>query len=408
MAATHSPVDNRLVSIDVLRGCAALGVLLSHSFPHELTYLASQAPWFGYLGAVLSRGTLGVPLFFVISGFCIHLRWADRYGRTGQVKLDYVAFWKRRIYRLYPPYFIVLCFCMLMVVVAYLFGRANYYPEPRLQWIGIDFVAHVFMLHGFHPWLDFGGNNPPMWTLAREEYFYVMYFGLLAWRRTWGLISTTVGVLVLGLTFPVVMRLFVPDGSPYWNTIYTSALVLWIQWVLGMVAVESYYGVIKLPRWCRAAWMVPVWFIAGEISRIYIPVLSVIFWGMTFFTLLNFCVDSEKIHHWASHKITVWLANVGLFSYSIYLIHYPVHMLIRETSSVIARPPNVWIALIVMALKIVVGFYVAKLFFNLVERRFLNKPVRFRSVKTDSPGGGVSKHSEPLAQPNNSFNPTPQ
>lgn len=408
MTASHSQADTRLISIDVLRGCAALGVLLSHSFPNELPYLASQATWFGYLGAILSRGTLGVPLFFVISGFCIHLRWAERYGRTGQAKLDYVAFWRRRIHRLYPPYLIVLCLCMLMVVVAYLLGRATYYPQPRLQWIGIDFVAHVLMLHGFHPWLDYGGNNPAMWTLAREEYFYVLYFGLLAWRRTWGVISSTAGVLVLGLTFPVIMRLFVPEGSPFWHTIYTSALVLWIQWVLGMVAVESYYGVIKLPRLCRAAWMVPIWFIVGEVSRIYIPVLSVIFWGMTFFTLLNFCVDSERAHHWAGHKITVWLANVGLFSYSIYLVHYPVNMIIRETSNVIAHPPNVWTALIVMALKIVAGFYVAKLFFNLVERRFLNKPVKFRPIKTDDLDAGVIKHSEQWAQPNSPFNPTPQ
>jgi peptidoglycan/LPS O-acetylase OafA/YrhL len=151
--------------------------------------------------------------------------------------------------------------------------------------------------------------------------------------------------------------------------------------------------------------MVPLWFIVGEITRIYMPVLSVICWGMTFFTLLNFCVDSERLHHWASHKIAIWLANVGLFSYSIYLIHYPVHMILRETSNVIARPPNVWIALIVMALKIVAGFYAGKLFFNLVERRFLNKPVKFRSVKTDAPAAGVSSHSEEWAQANNSIRP---
>lgn len=408
MNGTHPSATSRLLSIDLLRGCAALGVVVTHSFPHELSYLTLQTPWFKYLGTIVSRGTLGLPLFFVISGFCIHLRWASRYRRTGQTRLDYVSFWKRRIHRLYPPYLIVLCFCMLMVVAAYLLGRANYYPEPRLRWIAIDFGAHLLMLHGFHPFLDVGANNPPMWSLAREEYFYILYFGLLAWRRAWGIITTVLSVLVLGLTFPFLMRFVLSADSPHWYTVYTSALVLWIQWVLGMAAVEAYYGVIKMPRWFRAGWMIPVWYIAGEVSSVYLPPLSVACFGMTFFTLINFCIDAEKTYYWSSRKIAIWLANVGLFSYSLYLIHYPVNMILRQLFSFIASPSNVWIALIGTAFKIIVCFYVAKLFFHLVERRFLNAPVHFRTIETNKPEVEGQEYSEDWTQSNKSFDPMPR
>jgi peptidoglycan/LPS O-acetylase OafA/YrhL len=382
-------------------------VVITHSYPREQAHLAEQSPWFGYLGTILGELTLGVTLFFVISGFCIHLRWTQRYAQTGQTKTDFVDFWKRRVHRLYPPYLIVLCVCMLMVLVAFFLGRSQYYPEPKLRWIGIDFAAHLFMLHGFHPLLDYGGGNPAMWTLAREEYFYFLYFGLLAWRLKWKLTATVFSVIGLGLSFLFIMRLFLQPNSYYWPTVESSAIVLWIQWVLGMVAVEAYYGLIELPRWCRTAWMIPVWYVAGKVSEhfAYSGHLSFIFgllttvsYGMTFFTLVNFCLDAELASSWSKRRLTVWLANVGVFSYSLYLVHYPVNMILRELFGFIAAPSNVWIALGGAVVKVVVSFYVAKLFFNLVERRFLNTSVGFRSSKTGAHDDGEQTQVAYLTQ----------
>lgn len=381
MPDASSPGSNRLISIDMLRGCAALGVVVTHCFPHELLYLPEQSPWFGYLGAILKIGGLGVPLFFVISGFCIHLRWAARYSKAGQTGIDFVKFWKRRFHRLYPPYFVVLCFGMLMVIIAYLMGRAQYYPEPRLRWIGLDFATHLFMLHGFHPVFDTGASNPAMWTLAREEYFYALYLGLLAWRRAWGITTAVLGVLTLGLIFPYfssfLPQLYTSDSF----TIYPSTFVLWIQWVLGMLAVEAYYGLVKLPRVSRLGLMVVVWFVLGELSLKYLPMLTTLLWALTFFSLINFCIEAEKTYRLSERKVFVWLANVGLFSYSLYLVHYPVIMILRELSGAVSRPSSAWVALSVIPVKIVACFYVAKLFFRFVESRFLNSPVKLHEVK---------------------------
>jgi peptidoglycan/LPS O-acetylase OafA/YrhL len=375
--------SSRLISIDFLRGCAALGVVITHSFPHEQLYLAKQSPWFGYLGAILKIGGLGVPLFFVISGFCIHLGWANRYSKTGNRETNWFDFWKRRVYRLYPPYLVVMCFGMLVVVTAYLLGRAEYYPEPRLRWIGLDFITHLFMLHGVHPVFDTGAFNPPMWTLAREEYFYILYLGLLAWRRAWGITTAVISVLTLGLFYPYLSNYFLPVNSSYGFTIYPSVFVLWIQWVLGMVAVEAYYGIIKLPRLSRRLIMVLLGFVLGELSLYHLPLLTPLMWGLTFFILINVCVEAEKKYRWSERRVIVWLSNVGLFSYSLYLVHYPVIMIMRELSSVMAQPSNAWVALSLVPVKIVVCYYVAKLFFRFVESRFLNSPVKFRKVEID-------------------------
>jgi peptidoglycan/LPS O-acetylase OafA/YrhL len=288
---------------------------------------------------------------------------------------------------------------MLMVLIAYFLGRANYYPEPKLCWIGLDFVAHLLMVHGFHPLLDLGGGNPAMWTLAREEYFYIMYFALLAWRCRWKLSSTVLGVLALGVAFPFLMGFFLRPDSYHWHTVETSAIVLWIQWVLGMVAVEAYYGLIKLPRWSRAPWLIPLWFIAGELSRVYAHSISAFFYGMTCFTLVNFCIFAENKYSLRDRKMIVWLANVGLFSYSLYLVHYPTIMILRELFGFIAAPANPWIALIGFVVKIVICFYVAKLFFRLVERKFLNTPDSVYPLEAASTSEGKDKQMTRLPLP---------
>jgi peptidoglycan/LPS O-acetylase OafA/YrhL len=379
MDASSPKSGTRLRSIDVLRGCAALAVILSHAVPSAGSAFDST-PWLRTLSLILGHGTLGVPLFFVISGFCIHLRWAKEYSRSSKKQLDFFDFWKRRIHRLYPPYFVMLCISMTLMLIAYFMGLANLYPEPKLRWLSIDFVAHAFMLHGLHPLLDEGGGNPPMWTLAREEYFYIMYFGLLAWRRTRGLATTLGGVLILGLIFPQIMRPLLPADSSWWRIVNTSAIVLWIQWCLGMVAVEAYYGIIKLPRWCSASWMIPIWFGLGKLSAFYYPVLTPVLWGLTFFTLVNYCIVVEKSGRWPENAFVKWLSGVGVFSYSLYLVHNPVlnvsRRLIEPVVGDFTSIANPWLALLIMFVQVIAAYAIAKLFFYLVERHFLNEKPR--------------------------------
>src|SRR5215813_5104533 len=88
--ATEAPRTSkatRLISIDFLRGGAALAVVLHHAINWNET--APQSLFFRGIHAVLNQGYLGVPLFFVVSGFCIHLRWAKRYSEVGQHKPDW-------------------------------------------------------------------------------------------------------------------------------------------------------------------------------------------------------------------------------------------------------------------------------------------------------------------------------
>jgi len=359
-----------LESIDFLRGCAAMGVLLLHV---ALSGALPHAPlWFQIIYGAMLQGWWGVPLFFVISGFCIHLRWAKQQALTKVDRLDFLEFWKRRIHRLYPPYFIVLCLSMLMVYGAYLTGRelplVAKYPSPQPRWMLYDFVLHVTMLHGFSPSFDTAGGNNVLWSLAREEYFYLMYFILMSWRRRWNVWISTAVVLTLGLVTNISFA-----HNPQWaQFVARSAIVLWFQWCLGMVSVEAYYGLISLPRWCSSGYMAVIWCLIAGLSRYYFLVATPFLGGMAFFILLNFCVKLERAQHWPKNIIVAWLGRVGVFSYSLYLVHNPIRAVLKQLLRPYSDTQNPVLFLVIGAILGLTCYWSARLFFWLVERRFLN------------------------------------
>src|SRR5262245_59628731 len=94
-STASAPGGARLESIDLLRGCAALAVVMDHAFKHG-QFAAIDAAWFQGLRAIVHNGVLGVPLFFVISGFCIHLPWARQAASGSTPRIPFRDFWARR------------------------------------------------------------------------------------------------------------------------------------------------------------------------------------------------------------------------------------------------------------------------------------------------------------------------
>lgn len=374
----ETPGGARLKSIDLLRGAAALGVVVHHSVNAGATP-PETAHWFPTVSAIADRGRLGVPLFFVISGFCIHARWARQRAAGVDERLDFGRFWRRRLYRLYPPYLVALTLSMGLILLAYLAGKSSggleHYPDPKLRWMGMDAVAHVLMLHGFYPVFDRAGGNAPFWTLAREEYFYILYFPLLAFRRRLGLPLSLGGVLLLGLAFPVVLSPWAVPGTGWGDLVQSSSITLWFQWCLGMLAVEGWCGLIVLPRWCGSLWAAALWAGAASVTQGRWEAFSPSLWGMAFFTLLNAGLWAEQRGHWPQTRLVRWLEGVGLFSYSLYLIHHPVRGILKRVLErlIVSGSPVKYAAATVL---VVVGGYIAgKMFFWAVEKRFLHAPI---------------------------------
>src|SRR4051794_36723162 len=86
---------SRLTSIDALRGAAALGVVLYHAVQQTKSAIpATVLKWPALSIQFLSSfGYIGVFLFFVISGFCIHLQWTKAQATANGERIHFGAFW---------------------------------------------------------------------------------------------------------------------------------------------------------------------------------------------------------------------------------------------------------------------------------------------------------------------------
>lgn len=367
--------SKRLVAIDCLRGMAAMIVVLHHA-TDNISATGIEASWYQMLRQVLLHGQLGVPLFFVISGFCIHLKWARLAEPVRDRVLDFTEFWQRRFWRLYPPYLVMLCASMTLVLIAFWIKPSATillgYPDPIHQWIAADFLAHVVMAHGLHPQFDHAGGNPVYWTLAREEYFYALYGVLLAWRRRasscWGILGAT---FALSLVVPPILREVFPRSPEWSNFIGESVPVLWFQWCLGLAAAEAYCGTIKLPNWSSDVRFVIAMVAAAKCANILFPPLETALWGLAFFVLLNWAIKMEVSGKWPRNQFTKWLERVGVFSYSLYLVHMVVQIIICQAAPTLHHTNNPWVASAFVVILSVASYCAGKGFFVLVERRFL-------------------------------------
>src|SRR5262249_45093449 len=139
--------------------------------------LPSQA-----VARLFSMGSLGVPMFFVLSGFLIH------YTFSRSSNQNTLGFLVRRFGRIYPPYLAAL----LVFSVAYGFfwtagGRGQV-------------LSHAFLVHNFSD-RNFFSINGSFWSLAHEAQFYLLYPLLLGVRRAigmpalvWGSLAAKLGI----------------------------------------------------------------------------------------------------------------------------------------------------------------------------------------------------------------------
>jgi peptidoglycan/LPS O-acetylase OafA/YrhL len=358
----------RLWSLDFLRGLFAVFITFGHAITAAPYSFAG--PWFEQLCVhIMWLSFNGIPIFFAISGFCIHFA-QQRHG--GQ--FNFAAFWRRRLWRLYPTYFVALVVSIGLLLLMWASGTGGAtlarYPGPPLPHIATDFGLHALMLHGLVPLYDQGAGNPPMWTLAREEYLYLMYPLLLAARGRLPWYAITVLLAGLSLVFQYGFTRMVTSGEAYWLLIY-SAPALWIQWYVGMVAADAFLGTIRLPAfWHQARW-IPVWMVLG-----YLFNPGSIFLALGCLTTVNVCVRLEAEGRWPASGIVNAISRVGLWSYSLYLIHFPVITVTLAASRLIW--PEVGLAgFVVRAVAMtVISCFVGRLFFELVERHFVTLPRR--------------------------------
>ncbi len=171
----RSKSENWRDGIEVLRGIAAMSVVLFHCiglFPWDV----SGTPF-----AIFRVGWVGVDLFFVISGYVITasaIRQKDRsdYGKY---------FWRARLARILPLYYVTSAVFLLAVTSAALDKDALF-----------QLLAHISLAHNFFQSTAFSINGVT-WSLSVELQFYVVAFFIVPLLARTGRATLIAGYVAL-------------------------------------------------------------------------------------------------------------------------------------------------------------------------------------------------------------------
>jgi Predicted acyltransferases len=214
-------MQNRLSSIQALRGIAALLVLASHALLYPL---AEKTLAYGRLG------WLGVILFFVVSGFIM-------VAVTGPGRFDAGGFLRRRALRVVPLYWAFTLLAAALALATPQLFKTTVFDGAQLV-LSLVFVPFYNPAsQGLHPLYKLG------WTLNYEIFFYLC-FALLAVfdarRRVWGLTLAYAGLAAAGLAFAP------QQAVPAFYTSYLPLAFVAGAW-LGLAHVEGRLAGMHLP-----------------------------------------------------------------------------------------------------------------------------------------------------------------
>ncbi|MDH6257813.1 acyltransferase [Bradyrhizobium sp. BR13661] len=335
----------RIESLDAVRGIAALTVLF-----HHMRLLAIETPpvWIKYTPLrVLFSGQSAVLLFFVLSGFVLHLAFVSR--REG-----YWPFMIKRFWRIYPP------FCVAILASAALYHLIGAAPMDGLT----DWANHsswqlrpTFSVVAAHLAMtdieDLHSLDNPMWSLVVEMRISIL-FPLIALATQWNWRATCFGALVISLACSYLEQRYVPDWL--FDPLSTGRFLY--LFAVGAAVAEnskSIRMVVQIQHWPvrLALWGTALALLS--ISPILAGIPTAI--GSTLIVVLSFA--DTKTDAALATPAPMWL---GKISYSLYLIHVPV--LIAAAHLMTGRMPIIWI----FAATVLLSLLIAELMYRVVER----------------------------------------
>jgi peptidoglycan/LPS O-acetylase OafA/YrhL len=144
----------RIDSLDGWRTISVCAVILSHVVNESALHID------GWLAEVIaSYGTLGVKIFFVISGFVICRGMLAEHVRSDRVSI--IGFYIRRFFRIIPP------LALYLAVVCVLTAAHAVNPDAYRALLGLTFVCNLISNCG-------GYLGAHQWSLSTEEQFYLV------------------------------------------------------------------------------------------------------------------------------------------------------------------------------------------------------------------------------------------
>jgi peptidoglycan/LPS O-acetylase OafA/YrhL len=337
--------------LDGVRGVAILAVLSVHT-----------SHLFGW--SILKGGSVGVDIFFVLSGFLITCLLLEEWNRTGGINLK--NFYVRRGLRLVPALTLVLA--TLLVLSNILFSPATATETRSTVPIALfyltDFSASLWPFTGL-------GALRHTWSLAMEEHFYLLWPPVLLLLLKSGWSKRTLVAMLVSLALLVCFHramLFQSNASVartyYGFDTRVDALLIGCVAAMGVS-----WGFFRGPKRFAALGtaLIGLFLVATDYAS---PLMHeggfTILAATTALVVMSLVfTESGVLTSFLELKPLVW---VGRISYGVYLWHYPVFKTMNQVN---APWP------VKLLLGVFVTFAIASLSFYGMERPLLRLKKRF-------------------------------
>ncbi len=371
--STHDPltpiaVPKRFFSLDALRGIAALAVVFwhwQHFFYHGTVrgeFAKLRQPFYQVFFLFYDKGWMAVDLFFCLSGFIFFWLYSERIASRGMKLSD---FWLLRLSRLYPLHLATLVFVALAQwLMRRETGEFFVYPLNDAYHFGLN----LLFISGWRT--SFGDSfNAPVWSVSVEMFLYAAFFALcLAGRPGWvRLLPLIVAGAFLKFHIPIGRGVygFFLGGAAYicYETLFRRQLVnqaikllavgVIVGWIL--VLVEVKLGVLASVASDGVV----------DISQVGNLLATGLLMPMTI--LLLALVETVK------HGLGKKLSFLGDISYSSYLLHFPLQLVIAALVGALGVGSTFFYTRASL-----VGFFLLLIVMSLLTYNYFERPMQQR------------------------------
>jgi peptidoglycan/LPS O-acetylase OafA/YrhL len=324
-------LKGRILYLDAGRGLAALTVLIHHIMVFEGSKIAdvtnNRFNIVDILNAISQQNVLAVEFFFVISGFSIFLSLA-RIRAKGDEDVWRVYFW-HRARRILPLFGLALAWSYLLTLSSAngLVNRSLFNLAGNLLFLQTDPTLKGAWF------VPFAGDGP-LWSLSYEVWYYIA-LPLVLWLATIlpGRFRNTEIALPL-ITVASLISIVFNHVAPNPFALFAT---LWPLWLMGYIAARLLdRGASAIGRY--AGVILVVWVLLNLLSRsISSDTLNMLAAGygvaaaVVLATLSSF---SQWVRAFFARRPTRQIKSgfawVGSGSYSIYILHYPMLLVLAE------------------------------------------------------------------------------
>ena len=305
--------------LDISRGMAACLVVFYH-FGQARSYP-------GWYEQLISYGWLGVPIFFVISGYSI--------GISLNNSTSIGLFVIKRIARIFPAYWVSLFIILILIIINKITtGNNSIVSLPKTT---LDLFNTFFCL--YQPFSKTTPINWVYWTLSYEIFFYLIFSLTLLFKQTYHKFLYLF-ISIISLFFPFFQNL---------NALFFFKLIGYF--IIGIALNE-----INKKNFFSATLLILTSVISITLNRVYCigpdNKLSLI---IALIVALGFSSLLIILSPYFKHKS--FLTKIGNLSYGIYLFHIPLGIYLINMLGITFKIQNKFFYIIdILILIFVIGF----------------------------------------------------